>query len=368
MFKQYQDLPESTRRLTVDQVKAPYFDVDKWEISLSPNEYLRRFNDALAMVQLASHTPKMKPGDNASHNYDFSNWLLLANSTHQLWVHPSIKEPFITELKRTQVVQLADHPLQATNGTVLVPVVVFVTCLKKAGCETLYLKAYGQKLPLAEPYLTNEPAQADHKFSKFNQWDIGKNFNSSLIWLFQSVNPLGKEASIYPMIIPGSLDYGSFNLKVTYNSKIYTIKIYPQLVHVIKSYNSKLQRNVAKTVAGIKKNSNMALQLIQQLSKTPTYEIGGFRIEVTITARTLTEARAEANDLPFYNVNFWLQPPPGDFERYQLKAIICNKTALLDNANWVFQQASTTGFFKGRNADTASPAQLQAIILLSGPI
>lgn len=54
------------------------------------------------------------------------------------------------------------------------------------------------------------------------------------IYLFAPALGKVKGMSSYPMVIPGSMDYGSVHIKLPYKGDRYSVKIYPRLVHVIK--------------------------------------------------------------------------------------------------------------------------------------
>lgn len=79
--------------------EAQPLDVDKWEIAMSPTYYGEQFNTGLATVQLSSHTPRRPAIRNGQPVPYFYNWLLLAESGHQLWIEQTTKEDFIERLK-----------------------------------------------------------------------------------------------------------------------------------------------------------------------------------------------------------------------------------------------------------------------------
>ena len=127
-------------------------DVDKWEISMSPNHYLSHFDSIMAMVTLASHAPKFRLGS------EFEGFILLAESTHQLWIHETYKTPFLESLKKHRTVQTAAYRWQITYGGPVLPVRVLVDCLNDAKCETIHVKTFGQKLPVDDGSLSLSPA------------------------------------------------------------------------------------------------------------------------------------------------------------------------------------------------------------------
>jgi hypothetical protein len=102
-----------------------------------------------------------------------------------------------------------DSNFQASLGNVHLPTNVFIHCLIAAGCDTIRLKAYGQKMPMTDGFLHNEPAQTDHRWAEHNEWDIGTSFASPYIWLFASATGRRHGIKHFPMLVPGSCDYGT---------------------------------------------------------------------------------------------------------------------------------------------------------------
>lgn len=74
-----------------------------------------------------------------------------------------------------------------------------------------------------------------------------------MIFLFAPVRGDSKTIKHYPMVIPGSLDFGSIHASVDWKGQQYKVKIYPRLVHTIKSFNSRFQGEPLMTVAGARK-------------------------------------------------------------------------------------------------------------------
>ncbi|RXK34899.1 hypothetical protein M231_07847 [Tremella mesenterica] len=287
--------------------------------------------------------------------------MLLAQSGHQLWVDPTFKEPFFDKLQQWRSIQPVKRTFQAAFGNAQVPVSVFVHGLKIAGCETLRLKAYGQKLPLISQFHIQEPAEISHPLVKYNEWDIGVTIPSNYIWLFSPANGTSKRVTLYPMCIPGSLDYGLVHFKAQFQNWNFQIKVYPRIVHVMKAFNSHIQGERPKTVYAIRQKGHTTLKMIQDLSSVPSSQIGGFRMEITIRAKSLATAKAIAGQTPFLRAAFWLNP--GDsMSRFKLNAKIVTKSALLDNANWVYQQALAQNVFQGRDSGNPSPIQVRAAL------
>jgi hypothetical protein len=91
---------------------------------------------------------------------------------------------------------------------------------------------------MTDDFLHNEPAQTDHRWAEHNEWDIGTSFTSPYIWLFASATGRRHGIKHFPMLVPGSCDYGTANVRQSHRGRHFSVKIYPRLVHVIKSFNS----------------------------------------------------------------------------------------------------------------------------------
>ncbi|EIW69240.1 hypothetical protein TREMEDRAFT_30502, partial [Tremella mesenterica DSM 1558] len=344
--------------LDIENYRPDPLDVDKWEISMSPDGYQTEFDSPLAMVQLASHMP------NRSFSIDTAGgWMLLASSVHQIWVDQRVKGRFFKALQRRQTVQPGKHKYQASMGRVLVPVSVFVHCLRRAGCRTLRIKAYGQKLQMLDRYITREPAQVDHPQAKWNQWDIGRTFKTAYIWLWAPVQGNVPRAKTYAMVIPASGDFGSVRLDIKYGGHELSVKVYPRLVHVIKSFNSRLEGVVPKTVFGLRSRGKAAQEVINDLSMVDEEQMEGFRIEVTVQAASLADARTIVTATPFLDPRFWINPSSVDpqLEYLKLDAKLLNKKTLLSNANSVYTRAQVAGIFDGANTNKPSRRQIQGL-------
>ena len=353
------DLSPTSKPLS--NLTAQPMDVDRWEMVISPEEYLHRFKDTLATVQLICRAPHRKMHTTYHRGPAFDKWLLLGESNHQLWIDPRYKDAFFEELNIYQTAQPGQFPLQASLGNVLVPTSVFIHCLTHAGCDTLRLKAYGQKMPLVHKFLNTEPAEIGHRWAEHNEWDIGTSFTSPYIWLFASSTGRRHGVRHFPVMVPGSQDYGTVNLDVTHHSRHYTVKVYPRLVHLIKSFNSRLQASIPKTLNGVRIQVAAALRMIHSLTGRSEQAIGGFRIEVTVKARTLEAATELVKATGFLSLSHWLHVGAGPFSRTQLTAKLVTRSGFLDNANWVYQQANTANVFAGRGEDKPTAVQYQAL-------
>jgi len=92
----------------LDGLVARPMDVDRWELVISPEEYLNRFKDSLADLQLVNRAPLRKLHTTYHRGPAFDKYLLIAEATHQLWVDLRFKKPFFNAL---------DDHMDAQEGT-----------------------------------------------------------------------------------------------------------------------------------------------------------------------------------------------------------------------------------------------------------
>jgi hypothetical protein len=338
-------------------------DVDRWEVVISSQEYLRRFRNSLATIQLVNRIPLRTLHTTHHRGPAFDRWLLVAEANHQIWIHPKYKLDLFVELGEYHTVQPGRMASQASVGKAHIPTAVFVHCLEQIGCHTIRLKEYGQKMPIERQFMKSEPAEVDHQWAEHNEWDIGTTFTSPHIWLFGSETGRRHGVTRYPMAVPCSFDYGTVSLDVTHhrNGRKFSVKIYPRIVHVIKLFNSSLQSNIPRTLSGVRNQVAATSRMLQNLNGKSEMELGGFRIEVTVKARSLQEATAHVNDTNFLDPSYWLGHGPGPHARKTIAARLLPREAFLENAFWIQQQAVDLNLFQGDSGAKPSRQQLRAL-------
>jgi len=297
-FHLLSDMMQAGRTEAYELLGHGELDVDRWELVMSPKLYLERFKDTLTTVQLVNRAPKRPLATTYHRGPGFNRWLLLAQANYQLWVDTKYKKDFFRHLTQYQTAQPGRFLLQASSGKALIPTSIFIHCLTQAECDTMKIKAFGQKMPITCQFLHSKPAETNHRWAVHNEWDIGKNFNSPYIWLFDSAAGRRHGIERFPMLVPGSRDYGTVNVKLTHLGNHCSVKIYPRMVHVIKSFNSGLQSSIPRTLRGVNTQVQAAVAMIHNLTGKDPNELGGFRIEVTVRAANLEEQPVRSMELP----------------------------------------------------------------------
>lgn len=215
-------------------------------------------------------------------------------------------------------------------------------------------------MPLVDQFLSDEPDQEDHRCAEHNEWDINTNFRSLSIWLFASATDRLHNVEEYPNMVPRSKDFGTVNLRVTHQRRKYKIKLYPLLVHVSKSFNIRLQGSIPSTLSGPRTQSSAALAMDHSLNGRSDYDLGGFRIEVTVKTPILAAADRLVAQTPFHSPDYRLGLGDGPYAHHCLSAKTAAKEGLLAYANWVYRHDSAW-LFIGRAADKPTPKQLKAV-------
>ena len=82
----------------------------------------------------------------------------------------------------------------------------------------------------------------------------------------------------------------------------------PPLVHAIKAFKSRLQGDFPNKLRGVKTKVVAALEVIRFLYTVDPGEMGGFRVELTVGACTLADARDLVHTTRLLDPNFWLHP------------------------------------------------------------
>lgn len=140
------------------------------------------------------------------------------------------------------------------------------------------------------PIRTGLRELGSHPSAVLNRWDIGRTTQSADIFLFRFSGRIPSGMQVYPMVIPRSMDFGSVEVTLTYDGKEYMIKIYPCLVHVIKSFNDNPHPHDPNITQTLKERRSTLGAMIDNLRNLDPAELGGFRLEISLHAQSLSEA------------------------------------------------------------------------------
>lgn len=164
-------------------------------------------------------------------------------------------------------------------------------------------------------FATARTSNENRLFGEHGLLRLGRGFPSPHIWLPGSATGRRHDIKRYPIGVPCSLDYGTVSLDVTHDWQIFSLTVYPRIVHVIKSFNRRLQSNIPRTLYGVEIRFLLPAGMLHDMSGTDETSLSGFRIEATVKARTLQEATARIDRTGFLDPSYWFGDGPGPHAR-----------------------------------------------------
>lgn len=157
------------------------------------------------------------------------------------------------------------------------------------------------------------------------------------------------------------MDFGSVKVILTYDEKEYTVKVYPRLVHVIKSFNSNPHPHNPNITQTLKERRSALGAMIDNLRNLDPAELGGFRLEISLNARSLSEAREIARNLPFLDIKNWLNPIHDQIKPFKLEAMVISKEDLLANVLRMLTIANSRDIWSGPSQGKVSNFRKQMV-------
>ncbi|KAJ1600095.1 hypothetical protein NDA14_001000 [Ustilago hordei] len=178
-------------------------DVDAYNISLFPQDLLKLYHPELTL-QLISHAPTP------------SSRTTPTSRTGHLVIKPST------------------FPLALIKGKQTIAVGQLMDYLSQIGCNTIRLQVYGQKQHLLT--LKSNIGNLNHPLAHLNTFDLGTMYDDPRITLVQPVQYSNPKMTLYPMLLPIAMGYGSVHMDIALGKgEMYQVKAYPRLVHCIKA-------------------------------------------------------------------------------------------------------------------------------------
>lgn len=311
---------------------AQGIDVDSWNITMSPSHYYQTFCNTLSIATI---------GSQGSHIYSqvkddgmYAKWVLIGDAGCRLLIAPEYKRRLIRAIKQKRPIHPSTSSCKLTDAPFTMSCFELMEHLTSIGCRAIRIQLYGQKLPLHPRFFPQAPEEPVHYLAETNQWDIGVTYRSNKIFLFAPTKGVSSGMDVYPMLIPISKDFGSISVKMSARGKECRVKIYPRLVHVLKSIRGQLQKYNSKTMSGLMKQMTAAQELLKEITSMDEEECGGFRIEVSLNTFTLEEARTLAVESQLLEPETWLlEGGPAYVQPYKLCLKLVTKAELLTNAN-----------------------------------
>jgi len=326
-------------------------DVDAWNVTVYPEDLIRIHGRKLTLVRLVSRAPFPVIRDAEM----YRSWVYVAEGVGYFKVEPRFKEPLIRWFQQIMNIQPNSFGIAFSIGCPTVTLRILVEALRDVGCTSVRVQAYGMKLPLFG--MCTEPANPDHPLAETNSWDLGVNYDSSDIWLVQYRHKPKRPNRHFPILNPLGKGYGSADIRLTTPKGLgIQLKVYPRLVHAIKAFNSKMARSEPRTMFTAKKRLTTVHRLMHDLGSVPSSMLGGLRMEISVTARSLEEATDVLDGLPYLSLKAFLDAEQSWIKPLQLQLLTVRVSDMLQNVRHLYSIASAHSTMSKR--DRTAPTEL----------
>ncbi|KAE8236762.1 hypothetical protein A4X13_0g9036, partial [Tilletia indica] len=238
---------------------------------------------------------------------------------------------------------------------------VFFRALVAADVNTVRVQNYGQKIGLP----TADPSDPTHDLAETNQWDLGINFAMESIVLVDLVRYLpAKKGRSFPMFFPMGKDFGTVNLKINYNGEDYTVKMYPNIVHLLKNIGQgNYPKQPPKNIEALRRAFTLLETRATLFTKTAPWRFWGLRVEVSVQAESLEEAIKKVSSTPLLTPAEFVEPTDPQLLDYALRFREFTKDQYVFNLNKQIGIANRLPhFMRGTDRARTSPMQQQIIV------
>lgn len=341
------------------QVPLPFMgphDLDAWNISMYPRDLLQVFKP-MSPVQLVSHAPTIKD------HPTFKDWVSIGQSVFNIKIHPKFKQPLLQILFAADIVILgSDYPEALIRGNQVITCNVFIRCLEKASIDTVRVQGYGMKMGVRLPYDGPALGSISHPMSNLNTFDLAVNYPSSTLWLVTNHHDGIPGLQQYPILTPVGKGYGGIQMPVKYGGQAFQVKIYPRIVHQIKAQAGNHMLTKPKQVKACRSRRTTLLSHLTQMEKLSGRQLGGLRVEATITSPTLHLAVQNIAATPVLNLAQYLNPTIEAMQPYKVRSLKVPKDSFIANIRNLLAKAEEQEVFHGRDSNPAHPDSQQIII------
>jgi hypothetical protein len=344
--------PPPPEPIDLHNIEPSALDVDWISVCITPTllpEYLGSV-DGLLNVTLCSNRPRFS-------DEEYQKWLCVVSAPciilvsemreeQKLWM-----ESWFYETEELQITA-AESTLTLIDGYQQVSIGRLSELLVEMGYHTTRVIMYNQKDKDLEKYIGKDPILASHPHAPTNQFDIGMN------WRFPhqpNLLPLFRFARRWPgkTVIPlfGPVGAGAGGLMIDLGRGV-RVKVYHELVHIIKSRMAKLSLNVPTNVQQLNRRQGHLRGLLLLFKRRREQgRCGGFRVEFRIQRATVGEAIRWVRD---QGLNSW----EGLARKIGLgptNVRFVSMDQLVYQLDEFWQQGYQRLFVEGRNEDRISP-------------
>ncbi|KAA1122630.1 hypothetical protein PGTUg99_003433 [Puccinia graminis f. sp. tritici] len=287
---------------TINRPTLSDFDLDSYNISVRPTR-LPIYCGADGLVHLISHAPTLIDVD------EFKNWVFVGKSSCHIRISPEFKRPVLDELiKSGFVLGMSSFETAFINGAQAITVTQLMRALVNAQVPEVRLNAFGMKASLCD--LHHDLGAEDGPLSRWNWFDIGVYYPHEDIVLIRPA-PGYSVFNTYPMFLELGRGYGSVTIKSKTLPTIDKVKIYPRIVHALKSTSTKHITSLPNNARSWHNALDSVVNKVQKLDDIYNDNVenyGGFRIECSITVSCLSRACRIAERTPYFHARHYVQP------------------------------------------------------------
>lgn len=261
------------------------------------------------------------------------SWLVLIHKSHK----PQILKAWYRIMK--SVVAISQNPqLFFAKGNLRISSLDLVRILELAGVESCRLYSYGSKSTVESMKFLDDlqPLREGSELGRLNTYDVGTITPLTTIALLKSVpGRFCCVKEIYPVLTGlAPAEVGSINIQVA----DVKIKVYPRLIHFIKSWASLEIPGTYKTLKSRILACKHILREVLAIGNANPYWIGGYRCEITVSCASLAAALRFAEPLI-----------PEIFDDYGIEVVHFTIDQYIENFCDVLALADELNIFDGEN-------------------
>ncbi|CAD6977003.1 unnamed protein product, partial [Tilletia controversa] len=332
-------------------------DVDSFNVMVYPEDLLKRFGPVHTVV-LASHHVNLR-------DPSCPNLMTIATSPEVWRIDQEFKKRLLTTLcaRTGLVLRTSGFPNAFIESNRMITLKALVLALDEIQCETIRFSTYGIKANI-ETFVHVDPGNPDHPEAELNSYDLGVNWDTQSIFLTAPKRKLRRSVcTLYPMLGPRGLGYGSIKFKIKVEEDEFIVKIYPKLVHSLKGIMGKGILNAPKNMGTLKKRKAGLEKLLTGLQETKPETTYGARVECTVIAPSLEEATAKVSKLPLLNIHEYLKPVHPDFKDFKIGCHEVSYEVYMEQFTRLLNHViHTLNLFEGRDSKKTTPRQRQIIL------
>ncbi|PWN86410.1 hypothetical protein FA10DRAFT_270260, partial [Acaromyces ingoldii] len=177
---------------------------------------------------------------------------------------------------------------------------MLVEVLEESHCHSVRVQAHGMKHPLQGEHSLQ--LDAPHPLDKTNLYDIGCTVEAKEIYTFKP--KAGKTGmQVYEMFLPLGEGHGSIECIVQHKEQGLRVKIYPRYIHMIKAKGHQYSHMDPRTMGTAKTRLRAIEHFVSEMDEY--HQLGGYRIEVSVRAATLSEVLSILEEKPLLMLDSW---------------------------------------------------------------